>query len=283
MSLTTWLQRVLVVGASISSHEILHEALPHAEHPVYASIRGEPLPAFGWTPFKHPHIAVKKEISRLDPQTGRIFFADGTHVDGVDYVVFGTGFTFSLPWLSHVQERIKTAYRRLPGVYQHTWDIEDPTLTFVGMVRRPHPPFASTKPRQDKSGVSDRPQLGGGFTFRVYEWQAVAVARHLAGRARPLPPAAEQRAWERDRAARLRGGKDYYSIAPDYEAFFELLRGIAGDPAPGTAGRVLPPFERGWLDVWAGMTAPKIRRWEVEREKAEKEEERLKTKVKARL
>ncbi|KAK1765378.1 hypothetical protein QBC33DRAFT_544136 [Phialemonium atrogriseum] len=251
-------KRVLVVGASISSHEILHEALPHAQHPVYASIRGEPLPAFGWAPFKHPHIAVKKEISRLDPQTGRIFFADGTHVDGVDYVVFGTGFTFSLPWLPHVQERIKTAYRRLPGVYQHTWDIEDPTLTFVGM-------------------------LGGGFTFRVYEWQAVAVARHLAGRARPLPPAAEQRAWERDRAARLRGGKDYYSIAPDYEAFFELLRGIAGDPAPGTAGRVLPPFERAWLDVWAGMTAPKIRRWEVEREKAEKEEERLKTKVKARL
>jgi hypothetical protein len=35
-------------------------------------------------------------------------------------------------------------------------------------------------------------QLGGGFTFRVYEWQAVAVARHLAGRANPLPSIPEQ-------------------------------------------------------------------------------------------
>jgi len=123
-----------VVGGSISSHEIIHEILPNAKHPVYASLRSDPVPAFGWAPFKHPHIVVKTEISRFDPETGSIFFADGSHLDGIDHVVFGTGYTFSLPFLPHVQERIKRANRRLPGVYQHTWDIEDPSLTFVGMV-----------------------------------------------------------------------------------------------------------------------------------------------------
>ncbi|KAJ0110262.1 thiol-specific monooxygenase [Diaporthe amygdali] len=126
-------KRVIVVGGSVSSHEVLHEILPTAQHPVYASIRGEPIAAFGWAPFKHPHVSVKKQINRLDPLTGKVSFADGTELNDVDHIVFGTGYTFSLPWLPHVQERISKAYRRLPGVYQHTWDIEDPTLTFVGM------------------------------------------------------------------------------------------------------------------------------------------------------
>jgi len=127
-------QRVVVVGSSVSAHEIIHEILDVAEAPVYASIRGEPLPAFGWEPFKHPRISVKPGISHLEPQTGRIHFTDGSHLENVDAVIFGTGYTFSFPFLPDVQERVREADRRLPGVYQHTWNIEDPTLTFVGMV-----------------------------------------------------------------------------------------------------------------------------------------------------
>lgn len=122
------------MGGSVSSHEILHEVLPVAQHPVYASLRGEPLPHFGWAPFTHPHISVQKQIIKFDPDTGAITFEDGTVVEGVDYVVFGTGFTFSFPFLPEVQERIRQVDRRLSGVYFHTWDIEDPTLAFLGMV-----------------------------------------------------------------------------------------------------------------------------------------------------
>ena len=112
-------------------------------------------------------------------------------------------------------------------------------------------------------------QLGGGFTFRVYEYQAVAIARHLAGRAKTLPLVSEQRDWEAKRVAALHGGKNYYSIAPDYRVFFDFLRDIAGDPAPGTTGVVLPPFDEKWLEIWAGMVAPKIRSWEKARKEAE--------------
>lgn len=260
-------QKVVVVGGSVSSSELLHEILPVAQRPVFGSLRGAPIPAFGLIPWTHPHVVVKEEIVRLDPETGDVHFADGSVLGDVDHVVFGTGYTFSLPFLPERQARIGREYRRLPGVWQHTWDIEDPSLTFVGMVSVAVPQYSSSITAQ----LTQRIQLGGGFTFRVYEYQAVAVARFLCGRASPLPPAEEQRDWERKRVAELGGGKNYYSIAPDYGAFFELLRQIAREPTPGTTGRVLAPFDKRLLDVWAGMVRPKIEAWERTRKRAEEE------------
>jgi len=131
-------KKVIVVGGSVSAHEILHEILEveTVQRPVYASLRGEPIPSFGWAPFIHPHIARQKQISKLDPQTGDVHFEGGTVVKGVDHIVFATGYTFSFPWLKTVQERMRgrEKERRLPGVFMHTWDVLDETLTFVGMV-----------------------------------------------------------------------------------------------------------------------------------------------------
>ncbi|KAH6686480.1 thiol-specific monooxygenase [Plectosphaerella plurivora] len=242
-------KRVIILGGSVSSHEILHEILPTAQHPVYSSLRSDPIPAFGWAPFKHPHVVVRPQISRFDPVTGLVHFSDGSKLEDVDHVIFGTGYTFSLPYLPQIQEKIKKEYRRLPGVYQHTWNIDDPSLAFIGM-------------------------LGGGFTFRIYEWQAVAVARQLAGRGKALPPVEEQREWERERVSRLKGGKDYYSIALDYEGLFEFLRNTAGEPAPGTTGRVLPPFDKRDLAIWTGMVAVKVKGFKEESRRAEEEEKR---------
>ena len=107
----------------------------------------------------------------------------------------------------------------------------------------------------------------------------MAVARHLAGRAKPLPSITEQLEWERRRVAEKVGGKDYYSIAPNYEEFFEFLRGIAGEPAPGTTGLSLPAFDTEWLKVWAGMVDTKIGGWQRKRKRVEA----LKGAVKAKL
>ena len=69
-------------------------------------------------------------------------------------------------------------------------------------------------------------------------------------------------------------GKNFYSIAPDFEEYFEFLREVAGDPAPGTTGRVLPPFDKKWLDVWTGMVATKIKGWQRKRQRAERLEKK---------
>jgi hypothetical protein len=135
--------------------------------------------------------------------------------------------------------------------------------------------FTTSKSSQSPTNRFIFTQLGGGFTFRVYEWQAVAIARHLSGRAKSLPPIAEQKEWERKRVEAFGGGKAYYSIAPNYEEYFELLKDIAGDPVEGTPGQVLPKFDRKMLDVWAGMLAPKLESWERERVRAERESEGL--------
>lgn len=108
------------------------------------------------------------------------------------------------------------------------------------------------------------------------------MARHLAGRARALPPISEQQSWEAQRVALKGGGKNYYSIAPDYREYFEFLREIAGDPAEGTTGRVLPRFDPEWLKTWVGMVAPKIRGFEESRRQAE-EVEATKGQLKAKL
>lgn len=108
----------------------------------------------------------------------------------------------------------------------------------------------------------------------------MAVARKLAGRGRPLPSIDEQQAWEAKRVAEKGGGKDYYSIAPDYQGFLEFLREIAGEPASGTTGRVLPRFDPEWLKVWTGMVAVKIRGFEEETRRAEEEESRRVIKAK---
>ena len=141
---------------------------------------------------------------------------DGTTVSGVDHIIFGTGYTWTLPFLPQVAVR----NNRVPGLWQHVVWRGDPTLLFVGAV-------------------------GAGLTFKIFEWQAVYAARLLAGRAAPLPPLAERDAWERDRKSARGDGPKFTLVFPDFEDYFETLRRLAGPPRDGK-GRALPPFEKEW-------------------------------------
>lgn len=104
---------------------------------MHASLRGGPIPAFGWAAFVHPKISIKKKIVKLNASTGAVYFPDGSVLHEIDQIIYATGYTFSFPYLPAVQERVKKAYRRLPGVYQHTFDVLDPTLALVRMVSTP--------------------------------------------------------------------------------------------------------------------------------------------------
>ncbi|KAF4545482.1 Thiol-specific monooxygenase [Lasiodiplodia theobromae] len=246
-------KRVVVVGGSISAIDVLQDIKDVVKQPVYASLR-QPLPTVGWVPFTHPRISIKKEIIRFDPDSGRIYFNDGTSLTDVDHIVFATGYNFTLPFLPN----IKIPNRRIPGLYLHVFSIADPTLIFIGAVT-------------------------GGFTFRAFEYQAVAAARVLAGRA-ALPSKEAMLQWERDRLKERGEGKPFYTLAPDWEAYFEDLRAIAGDPAPGTTGRVLPKFDKQWLKTFEEVLGIRLNWWKSETERAEAEakgngEERLKARL----
>lgn len=187
---------------------------------------------FGSAPFQHADILNKPEIVAFDAEKDRVFFGDGSHVDNVDAVVFATGYEFSFPFLPDV----KPINGRIPGLYQHIFKASDPSLAFIGMVT-------------------------GGFGLRIFEWQAVATARVLAGRSE-LPSPAEMNAWEQARVEERGDGPAFWVLMPDFERYFEDLRKLAGAPEPGTAGRTLPVYDSAWGQAFWDFVRWRIEQWE---------------------
>lgn len=116
--------------------------------------------------------------------------------------------------------------------------------------------------------------MTGGFTFRVFEWQAVAAARVFAGRGQLLSTT-EMEKWEGNRLAKRGDGVSFFTLSPDFEEYFEALRAIAGAPAPGSTGRVLPKFDPNWLEAFADVINARVDWWKKEMEKAEKQQKTM--------
>lgn len=234
-------KKVVVVGASVSAADIAYDLVGVAKGPVYAVVLGHKANGyFGDIAFHHPGITMKPTISHITTANGdrTVHFVDGTSVSHVDKIIFGTGYSWSLPFLPHVEVR----NNRVPGLYQHVVYQQDPSLLFIGAV-------------------------GAGLTFRVFEWQAVLVARILAGRA-TLPSLEEQKCWEQDRMAKRGDGAAFTLIFPDFEDYFETLRRLAGEPRDGEPGRRLPPFDRKWFEVFMAGHELRKKWWREENERA---------------
>ena len=192
----------MVVGASVSAADIAFDLTSVAQTPVHAVVNGHKANIyFGDEAFNHPRIARRGTITRVEGRT--VHFAEGKPAEGVDHIIFGTGYSWTLPFLPDVEVR----NNRVPTLYQHVVYQKDPTLLFVGAV-------------------------GAGLTFKIFEWQAVLAARVLAGRA-SLPPLAEQERWEADRIAARGDGPKFTLVFPDFEDYFEGVRRLAG---PGEKG-----------------------------------------------
>ncbi|OAA69021.1 Flavin-containing monooxygenase FMO [Cordyceps fumosorosea ARSEF 2679] len=242
-------KRIVVVGASVSAADLAFDLAEVAEAPVHAVTIGHtPNGYFGSDAFQHPLIRQHPSIDRVDGRT--VHFADGSSVPDVDHVLFGTGYTWTLPFLPVVPVR---GGNRVPGLYQHVVWQADPTLLFVGAVN-------------------------AGLTFKVFEWQAVFAARLLAGRARALPPVQEMRRWEEERVAARGDGAKFALVYPDFEDYFETLRGLAGEgEGEGGVGRRLPPFRREWFRAFLEGHERRKRMWRrINAEYREIEEKRLK-------
>jgi hypothetical protein len=238
-------KKVIVVGASVSGADIAYDLVGITQGPVYAVILGHKANGyFGDVAFQHPGIAQKPSISHITTtnSTRTVHFVDGTLVDDVDEIIFGTGYSWSLPFLPQVEVR----NNRVPGLYQHVVYQKDPTLLFIGAV-------------------------GAGLTFKVFEWHAVLAARILSGRA-TLPPFEEQQRWEEDRIAKKGDGAGFTLIFPDFEEYFEALREMAGDPGVGVPGRRLPPFDKTWVDVFMEGHERRKKWWMEENERARAKE-----------
>ena len=105
----------------------------------------------------------------------------------------------------------------VPGLYQHTFLINDPLITFVGV------PI-------------------DGVSFRVFEYQAILVARYLAGRI-TLPSVLEQELWRNERFSKKGPSRSYHTIGADdaLQYMLELAR-LGYLEKSLVAGRKFPEF-----------------------------------------
>lgn len=175
-------KKVLVVGNSASGLDIAAQITRVSRGNVLVSVQ---------TPTaddarRHAGFDEVPEIEAFLPGPARaVRFTDGSEVDGLDAVLFCTGYLFTFPFLLDRDGRLLgssegdekqtkplvTDGRRVHGLWKHFLHIAHPTLAFPGLPIKVIP-------------------------FPLSEAQAAVLARAWAN-AVSLPPAAEMQAWER--------------------------------------------------------------------------------------
>lgn len=165
-------KKVLVVGNSASGLDIATQIGKYCQSPVFLSARS--VSAFGTLPPAAWREDVDELVEFLPAIDGdrALKFKSGRIVNGIDAVVFATGYFYSFPFLSTLSPVLVTDGLRVRGLYQHLFDIEHPTLAF---------PVINLKV----------------IPFPLSQNQAAVVARVWSGRL-DLPSTAEMRQWEQD-------------------------------------------------------------------------------------
>lgn len=153
--------RIVIVGKSFSCMDVL-KRIVHLQRSdnleILISTDVPPMPDNKANPFywfdewlvQTKRVKLMSEIVSFnsDSSTPTIKFADGTQIDGVDHVIFATGYLYSYPFMSQElmdQCRIYVTpdprnvegrpsnISRVTGLYLHTFSIAEPTLTFPGV------------------------------------------------------------------------------------------------------------------------------------------------------
>ena len=210
-------QKVLIVGNSLSAFDISAQIRHVAQSPVLLSQK---------SPFFLPHIDVNKAfpginfLSKieefLDPADGRwaVRFSDGSVEEGIDKVIYCTGYFYSFPFLGSLEAKINPNGFRVHGTYKHVFNIDHPTLVLMMLPMRVQP-------------------------FPLSEVQAAVVARVWSGRL-SLPSPEDMRAWEAATLESNGDGKKFHTLThpKDYEYQNDLYDWAAQtDQSTGKMGR----------------------------------------------
>ncbi|KAJ9602108.1 hypothetical protein H2200_013468 [Cladophialophora chaetospira] len=227
-------KKVVVVGGNVSAADIVSDIQGTVRGPLYLAQRG--VNDFFKAAFQLPNVVTKPQIKEVNATAKgvEVEFDDGIKVSEIEKVIFATGYRLSYPFLSPDPV---TPNNRLAGFYQHLFKIGDPSLTVIG-------------------------QLKAGISFRVYEYQAVAVARYFAGReAKALPPPSEQDLWEIKRLDAKGPGINFHELRLEWPKYYAFLRDLAGPPAITSSGYELPPWDDKWAELGFSVIQLKDKYW----------------------
>lgn len=198
---------VLTVGGRPSASDIARFIEKEARK-IYCSVRS-PQRTFLWETEK---IKIKPIVTEYKVRDNGfdVYFSDGTVLKDPDYLVYCTGYQNSYPFL----ERSITTGWIVPDFYQHIFSIKDPRITFLGL------PL-------------------DGLNLRCIEYQAILVARYLAGLVE-LPSTKEQSQWCKDRFEKFGDSRLYHTIGMnDAIEFSRTLTELGGGVKNGP-GKLFP-------------------------------------------
>lgn len=177
-------KKVIVVGNSASGVDIGIQ-IGKVASKLLSSARSESMMAPGPQAWRED---VPEIVEFLDPATYNraVRFADGRVEDGIDAVVFATGYFYNHPFLKSLDPPINGDGNRALNVYKHLFYIEHPTLVLAALNLKIIP-------------------------FPLVENQAAVVARIWSDRL-AAPTKDEMRKWEENEVKERGNGKMYHVL-----------------------------------------------------------------------
>lgn len=184
---------VLIVGNYASGVDLATQVGTSADH-VYVSVKDESL----LIEVDQPNVEYLKLVTGYDFNDNRsAYTVDGKKVSAIDKIIFCTGYLYTFPFLERYLPGV-TDGTWVPNIYKQIFNVDDPTLAFVGL-----PKFIVPMPLSESQGA--------------------IVARVFSGRL-TLPDVESRREdYERELALR-KTGKSFHSLRPpeDYQYCNEL-------------------------------------------------------------
>ncbi|KAI9275689.1 flavin-binding monooxygenase-like-domain-containing protein, partial [Phascolomyces articulosus] len=124
---------VLVVGNGSSSSDLVREISTGAVK-VYHCVRGEDTSFSRTVAENMPKNAERVgAIGKFLPATGTIECQDGKKIQGVDTVIFATGYLYSFPFFPFEDGQLIVDGQKVLGLYDYMFYINNPTLSFIGL------------------------------------------------------------------------------------------------------------------------------------------------------
>ncbi|KAF2090732.1 FAD/NAD(P)-binding domain-containing protein [Saccharata proteae CBS 121410] len=176
-------KKVTVVGNSASGLDIGSQIATVCQLPLLNSVKSESYLSFGPSPSKR-EVAPIQSIHVSDDR--KVVFADGHVEQGIDAIVFCTGYLYSLPFLSSLSPPLITDGRRVENTYKHIFYAPHPSLSLLSLNQKIIP-------------------------FPTAEVQSAVVARMYAGRL-ALPPHQQMKQWEAATLVENGDGTDFHTI-----------------------------------------------------------------------
>ncbi|CCH41395.1 hypothetical protein BN7_936 [Wickerhamomyces ciferrii] len=232
-------KRTLVVGASASALDIAF-LLSKFSNEVYRSERDHEENSAVRKINIDLKTTIKPIITKYEiTENGfNVVFSDGTILENPDFVIYGTGYDYSYPFLRHLWPNFSEKGVRLPENFQHTFHIPDPLISTLGV------PV-------------------GALSFRAFEYQSILVSRFLSGKI-DLPSKEQQYQWVKDREKNIGINRRFHAIGSENVVkYLQDLTDLGGGvEAIGEHGRKFPVVTQEQVLQWRDKKEAIVAKWQ---------------------